>query len=149
MPADLGAQPVQKAAGADLTTQRFHDLAELRINVFVVEQVCAYAELDGRDLSPATVHYWIDDSSQKPVASLRVLGDEDPQRIGRVVTRADARRNNLAQRLMEAVLADLQGPIGLSAQTYLVEWYSRFGFHRSGDPFVEDGIPHQAMLRSS
>jgi len=76
-----------------------------------------------------------------------VLGHEQPQRIGRVVTRSDARRQGLAERLMETVLSDLNGPIGLSAQTYLVEWYQPFDFEPSGDPFDEDGIAHQHMVR--
>jgi ElaA protein len=35
----------------------------------------------------------------------------------------------------------------LDAQSYLVEWYRRFGFERCGEEFLEDGIPHVPMLR--
>jgi ElaA protein len=47
---------VQVTRGPDLTTAALHGLLRLRVDVFVVEQRCAYAELDGRDLDAGTVH---------------------------------------------------------------------------------------------
>jgi ElaA protein len=35
----------------------------------------------------------------------------------------------------------------LDAQTYLHDWYARFGFVRDGADYVEDGIPHVPMRR--
>jgi ElaA protein len=35
----------------------------------------------------------------------------------------------------------------LDAQSPLRAWYERFGFEVSGEPFVEDGIPHLPMSR--
>jgi ElaA protein len=37
--------------------------------------------------------------------------------------------------------------VTLDAQAQLEGWYARFGFARSGQPFVEDGIPHVPMDR--
>ena len=48
---------VRAVRGPDLTTAALHGLLRLRVDVFVVEQRCAYAELDGRDLDPGTVHF--------------------------------------------------------------------------------------------
>ena len=33
----------------DLTIEQFYEIARLRINIFIVEQNCPYAELDGKD----------------------------------------------------------------------------------------------------
>jgi ElaA protein len=38
--------------------------------------------------------------------------------------------------------------IVLDAQTYLFDWYVRFGFVRDGADYVEDGIPHVPMRRA-
>jgi ElaA protein len=38
-------------------------------------------------------------------------------------------------------------PAVLEAQSYLVEWYARFGFAASGEEYVEDGILHTTMTR--
>ena len=36
----------------------------------------------------------------------------------------------------------------LDAQSYLYDWYARFGFVRDGADYVEDGIPHVPMRRA-
>lgn len=51
---------LRRARFAELDARTFHDLARLRERVFVVEQECAYLELDGRDIETGTVHFWIE-----------------------------------------------------------------------------------------
>jgi ElaA protein len=65
-----------------------------------------------------------------------------------VATAVPARGQGLAARLMERAL-DLIGaaPAVLGAQSYLVDWYARFGFVPSGPEYLEDGIPHTPMRR--
>ena len=62
----------------DLGKDQLYAILQLRTEVFVVEQRCAYQEVDGQDLSGDTVHLmaWQDD---KLVAYLRLL---DPQSQG-------------------------------------------------------------------
>jgi ElaA protein len=38
-------------------------------------------------------------------------------------------------------------PVVLDAQTYLVDFYTSFGFVVAGPEFVEDGISHTPMRR--
>ena len=131
----------------DLDPTTFHDLLRLRIDVFVVEQECAYAELDGRDTEPGTRHIWLDGTSG-PVAYLRLLVEPDgSHRIGRVATLAGARGNGLAGVLLDHVHATTPGPLVLDAQTHLVPWYASLGYQRSGGEFLEDGIAHVPMAR--
>ena len=47
----------------DLTPSQLYALLELRVEVFVVEQKCAYPELDGRDLEPETRHFWLESTA--------------------------------------------------------------------------------------
>ena len=37
--------------------------------------------------------------------------------------------------------------IKISAQTYLKNFYNSFGFYEKGNEYLEDGIPHIAMLK--
>ncbi|GJM37374.1 MAG: ElaA protein [Acidimicrobiales bacterium] len=131
---------------AELTTTELHDLLRLRVDVFVVEQACAYPELDGRDAETTTRHIWSADDDG-PTAYVRLLDDGEARRIGRVATRADARGNGLAGELVDHVIVSSSGPWVLDAQSHLSEWYAGRGFVVSGPEYVEDGIPHVPMRR--
>lgn len=142
-----GSYHVRVGGFDDLDPRTAYRLWQLRESVFVVEQECPYAELDGRDLEPGTRHVWVIGGGV-PVAYLRVLDDGDRVRIGRVLVARGHRGRGLAERLMREAL-DLVGdrPSCLDAQSYLAHWYSRFGYRQDGDEFVEDGIPHVPMRR--
>ncbi len=132
----------------ELDPAMLHDLLKLRVDVFVVEQDCAYPELDGRDPEPGTRHLWLDDPDGQPAASVRVLAEPDgTHRIGRVVTRVDARDAGLAGVLLDHVHATTPGRLVLDAQTYLVPWYASLGYEPTGHEFLEDGIAHVPMAR--
>jgi len=152
-PAQLALDTVTPMPPADVTTKAFsdlsafelHELLRLRCDVFVVEQACVYADIDGRDDEPATRHHWID-RGNSIVAYARTLADPDgATRIGRVVTARRSRGEGLAARLVSDIISTNPGRLVLDAQSYLVEWYQRFGFVVAGPEFVEDGIPHVPM----
>lgn len=153
-PSAAGDLDLRIASFADLSTRTLHDLVRLRVDVFVVEQECAYPELDGRDVEPGTRHLWFARDGV-PLAYLRLLADPGPngepgavQRIGRVVVAPEARGEGLAGRLMtEALTVVGARPCVLDAQAHLVDFYARFGFSVSGPEYVEDGIPHVPMRR--
>ncbi len=131
-----------------LDADTLYALLRLRVDVFVVEQECAYPELDGLDTAPGTYHLWLADADG-PVAYLRILAEPDGgARIGRVCTAPRARGAGLGHRLVAAAL-DLVGdrPARLAAQTYATGFYARHGFEVAGAEFVEDGIPHVPMAR--
>ncbi|MEV0394100.1 GNAT family N-acetyltransferase [Polymorphospora rubra] len=136
------------ATFADLDTRTLHDLLRLRVDVFVVEQECAYPELDGRDTEPGTRHLWLARGGT-PVAYLRILADPDGvARIGRVLVAREARGDGLAGRLMtEALRVVGDRPSVLDAQAHLAGFYARFGYTATGPEYVEDGIPHIPMRR--
>jgi len=132
----------------DLDAATVYRLLRVRVDVFVVEQECPYPELDGRDLEPDARQLWAADGDDV-LATLRLLRDPDGcARIGRVATAPAARGSGLAALLMRRAI-ELAGPVDivLDAQSYLADWYARFGFVRDGDDFVEDGIAHIPMRR--
>jgi ElaA protein len=151
----IDAHTVTSKRFDELTTTELHDLLRLRCDVFVVEQACAYPELDGRDTEPGTVHHWIADAAgprADPViaAYLRSLTEPDgTTRFGRIVTAPAARGRGLAAALLEHVGATVPGTIVLDAQSHLADWYRRLGYEVDGAEFVEDGIPHVPMRRSA
>ncbi|HMK12885.1 MAG TPA: GNAT family N-acetyltransferase [Acidimicrobiales bacterium] len=131
---------------AELTPDVLYRILKLRSDVFVVEQECAYADLDGRDMEPDALHLWTE-ADGAVVAYLRVISGPPAgaRRIGRVVTAPGSRGEGLARDLMHKALAETMGSVVLDAQSHLVEWYQQLGFRVAGTEFVEDGIPHVPM----
>lgn len=138
---------VHVACFDELDPRTAYSLWQLRCAVFVVEQDCPYLDLDGRDLEPSTRHVWAADG-ETPVGYLRILDGKDGRRIGRVVVAGSHRGRGLAETLMRRAV-DLIGerPSRLDAQSYLAQWYTRFGYHQTGPEFLDDGIPHVPMAR--
>jgi ElaA protein len=139
---------IKAAHFPDLDVHTLYALLRLRVDVFVVEQHCAYPELDGRDVETGTLHVWLDRDGG-PAAYLRILTEADgARRIGRVCTAAGHRGGGAAARLMaEALRLVGDAPCVLDAQAYLVGFYERLGFVPTGPRYVEDGIPHVPMRR--
>lgn len=139
---------IRSAQGPELTTVDLYALLRLRVQVFVVEQECAYAELDDHDLTPSTRHFW-SVTDGEVVGCLRVLPEGNDQvRIGRVCTHPAVRGRGVASRLMTAALASIgRARAVLAAQVQATGFYARFGFAAEGDEFDEDGIAHIMMRR--
>jgi ElaA protein len=136
---------VVELRGTELEAPTLYDLLRLRAEVFVVEQACAYLDLDGRDLEPGTRHLLANGPDGALLAAVRVLDDGGAARLGRVVTAAAARGSGLASALIRRALDTTGNPVVLSAQAHLADWYATFGFEVDGPDFDEDGIPHRPM----
>lgn len=127
-------------------------LLQLRAEVFVVEQDCAYQDLDGKDEVALHVSAW---DAGECVATARVLPPgvsyAEPS-IGRVVVKESARLTGLGRLLMGHALAAScdrwpTAGVRISAQTYLEAFYRSLGFAPSSEPYLEDGLPHVQMFR--
>ncbi|MEZ1322767.1 GNAT family N-acetyltransferase [Pseudomonas fluorescens] len=140
---------------SDLGKEQLYALLKLRSDVFVVEQKCAYPDLDGQDLEGDTYHLmgWEDDQL---MAYLRLLDPESQGGdvvIGRVITAPKGRGKGLGHEMMEQALKQAekhwpQVPIYLSAQAHLQGYYGRYGFVVAGEEYLEDDIPHIGMRRA-
>ncbi len=134
---------------ADLDAAAAYDVWRLRQDVFVVEQDCAYPDLDGRDTEPGTRHVLLHEDGGELLGYARILDDGDAWRIGRVVIARDGRGQGLADVVMRAAIEECPGrDIVIDAQSPLAGWYASLGFSVEGVEFLEDGIPHLPMRRS-
>jgi ElaA protein len=145
-----GLAALHTATFAELDAATLYALLRLRVDVFVVEQHCAYPEIDGRDTEPDALHVWLADEPTRPLGYLRVLTEPNGvARIGRVAVAGPARGAGLARRLMHAGLEHIgQRPCVLDAQAGLVDFYAEYGFVVTGPEYLEDGIPHVPMRRT-
>ncbi len=131
----------------ELTTRQLHELLRVRMEVFVVEQECAYPEIDGRDMEPDTEHLWVEVGGEV-AALVRVLAGSGVTHVGRVATARQHRGNGYAGRLLRTAIRRCGDvPIEIGAQAHLEQWYRSFGFERSGPDYLEDGIAHLPMRR--
>jgi ElaA protein len=139
---------------AELSPLELHRILQLRSRVFVVEQACAFQDIDEHDLR--AVHIFSDVHPDRPLdGCVRVLPpgvSYAEASFGRLATAPSARRAGLGRMLVVAALSWLDthtsGPVRIGAQSYLERFYRGFGFAPVGEPYVEDGIPHLHMLRA-
>lgn len=158
MPHTITAAPLGQLAALDV-----HQLYKLRVDVFVHEQRCPYAEIDATDADPQTVHLlaW-DADTHELLGTARVfpaapaddaaLADATGAQIGRFALAPAARGTGLGRELLQAAidLGERMRPgqtLYLEAQAGLVDYYASFGFTPIGEPFDDEGVPHQPMLR--
>lgn len=135
----------------ELSGREVYEMLKLRVNVFIVEQNCAYPEIDGYDYE--SIHVFCqDEEGIAAYARLLPAGVKyaDPS-IGRVIIRRDLRGTGLAHKLMERnvqyIIKQWQAErMYLQAQHHLAGFYEKHGFHAVSDPYEEDGIPHVDML---
>ncbi|MGL5336409.1 MAG: GNAT family N-acetyltransferase [Enterovibrio sp.] len=140
----------------ELTNTQLYTLLKLRCDVFVVEQQCAYPELDQHDCHPQTVHI-LGMSQDKLAAYARILPAGvkfDEISIGRVVVDAQYRNLQLGHALMHAAIDKAQQiygkqPITISAQYHLRHFYAKHQFIEISAKYLDDGIEHVNMQRPS
>ena len=136
----------------ELSAAELYSLLKLRSEIFVVEQNCVYLDPDGKDENALHLCGRLPDGT--PVAYARLLApgvSYDEASIGRVAIQIAYRKYGFGKKLMlEAIEKTCQGfhtnHIRISAQQYLLRFYSELGFSIMGDAYMEDGIPHVEML---
>ena len=136
---------------SELTTEELYQILRLRSEVFVVEQDCIYQDLDNKDQK--AIHLYFKENDEI-LAYTRIFKAgyyyENPS-IGRVVVSKKNRGKDVGKKIMidsiEYIKQNIKGKkIELSAQKYLDKFYKDLGFYKTGEDYLEDGIPHQRML---
>ncbi|MEO5908270.1 MAG: GNAT family N-acetyltransferase [Ginsengibacter sp.] len=139
---------------SELTNIELYKILQLRNEVFIVEQNCAYQDCDDYDSKAYHLAAWDHD---KLVAYTRLFGEgvfyPNAASIGRVLTSQSFRGKSLGKQLMTNSIAEVYHlfgnvPIKIGAQLYLKRFYESFSFVQSGDTYLEDGIEHIAMIKS-
>lgn len=135
----------------ELTTTELYQILKLRSDVFIVEQNCAYQDIDEKDLK---CHHLMCLVDGKLAGYTRIvptnLSYKDAS-IGRVVIGSKFRGLGMGKQLMENSIKACEdifkeSKIRISAQLYLLKFYNSLGFKETGNPYDEDGIPHIEMV---
>ena len=136
----------------DLSKDELYAIMHARQEVFIVEQTCWYLDADYKDQEAYHVMAFQNDELGAYTRLLPVgVAYDHYVSIGRVLTRPAFRKKLLGKALMEYSIRQcrlLYGflPIKISAQCYLDRFYNSFGFVKTGEEYLEDNIPHQAMI---
>ncbi len=145
---------------ADLSTSELYEILKARYAVFTQEQGITY--LDEDDIDYFSTHIFIT-RGPKVIAYARLFHEKTETAfnrekyefdsndaifcIGRMLT--TVRHQGFGSRLMHTIIAEAkrQGArtLRIHAQTQVVPFYERFGFHTVGDIFEEANIPHIRM----
>jgi ElaA protein len=141
------------AAFHSLGTEKLYAILKARAEVFVVEQKCAYLDVDGLDPTSFHVIGW--DKPDRVAAYLRLIppgGKSEMPALGRILTTVPYRGKRLGEQLVAMGIDEAKRrypgrAIKISAQLYLEKFYRNFGFIKTSEPYDEDGIPHIDMLR--
>jgi len=138
----------------ELSIHQLYELLQLRQEVFIVEQDCPYLDADNKD--QASYHILGLDTKGKLQAYTRVvppgLSYENYSSIGRVITSSEIRGKKQGVPLMQYSIDKTleQWPdhaIKISAQVYIMKFYNSLGFKEVGEEYLEDDLPHIAMIR--
>jgi ElaA protein len=140
------------AAFSDLRLTELYELLQLRSEVFVVEQACIFQDMDGAD---AKAMHLLATSGGRLVAYARCFAAGvkfKEASIGRVITRSELRGSGAGHVLVRQAIDSITqhfGPqaIRIGAQARLENFYRQHGFETTGEPYIEDEIPHIEMLR--
>ena len=144
---------IHRACFSALTLEQFYQVAQLRQDVFILEQQSIYSDLDGLDQQ--AMHF-LCFPAQQPDAQLvgyaryRQGHQAHEFKIERVVLAKAARGTGLGKRLMQTLLGDIQQQcpkplISLSAQLDAQAFYQLLGFVAQGDSYDDGGIEHITM----
>ena len=122
---------------------------QVREAVFIEEQgVPRDIEWDDRDAT--SEHVLARDGAGSAIGTGRLLVDGH---IGRMAVLADWRNAGVGRAMLERLLEEARRKgmrhLALNAQTQACGFYRRFGFFEEGPEFMEAGIPHQTMVRST
>lgn len=137
----------------ELNTKELYELLRLRSEIFVVEQDCVYQDIDGKDERALHI-LGREDGILVAYTRCFKAGDYfDEAAIGRILVHENYRKLGYGHEITKASIEAIKtyykaDTIKISAQTYLVIFYESHGFKTIGDRYMEDGIPHMAMIKS-
>lgn len=140
---------------AELTVSDLYDLLKLRQDVFLIEQDCLYADLDGWD--DRARHLLACNGAGELVAYCRAFrsGIKYPgASIGRVITAESYRGQGIGHEMIDRSVAfcreqEPKCAIRIVAQSHLKKFYGEHGFECVSEEFEEHGIPHVTLMLTS
>jgi len=135
----------------ELSSDLLYLILKTRQEVFVIEQKCNYLDADNLDQYARHLIGFKDD---KIVAYMRIVDQHKLYNhisFGRILVVKEYRGIGLGIDLMKQAINLISVPGGsivMSAQSYLIDFYIKFGFYTIGEDYLEDNIPHIKMIRN-
>ncbi len=136
----------------ELSLAELYYILQLRSEVFVVEQDCVYQDIDGKDQEALHILGYKNEEIVAYTRCFRPGYYFEQASIGRVVVKESERKFGYGHEIMKASAKAIEEHyqtthIKLSAQQYLTKFYEAHGYEVNGDGYLEDGIPHIAMIK--
>ena len=143
----INSNQVIKKSFNELSKSELYAILALRMQVFCVEQNCPYQDADNNDQDAQHVYI---ESENAIIAYARIIQEKQNEyHIGRVVVAENNRKEGLASIIMKQCITIIKtnkhAKIIISAQSYLKDFYKKFGFENTGHFYLEDDIPHEQM----
>jgi len=138
---------------SDLEAMTLYEILRLRQEIFVVEQSCAFIDNDRFDYAAHHLQLF---SGKELIAYARILPPGSIYKeasIGRVCVATNLRGKGLGKLIFELSLKACfelfpQEKIKIQAQSYLLAFYSSFGFTPITEGYYDTGILHHDMILS-
>lgn len=146
----------------ELTSVDLYHILKARSQVFVVEQNCAYQDIDEADFD--CLHL-VAHQNERLIGYCRIVApsvhkkynhdssaSESMPAIGRVLVLPQHRGKGLARQIMTDAIKychkkyGKKTPIAIAAQTYLIHFYNSLGFIADSDFYLADGLEHVNMI---
>lgn len=128
--------------------KEYEAVISIRKKVFVQEQnVPVNMEFDSYDIKSKHIIVLFND---KPIGCARLRFYDNKIRLERIALLKKYRNKGFGKELLEYLIEYAKKKkikhVAIHAQSYLKNYYKRFGFKVSGKPFKEAGIPHVMMF---
>jgi predicted GNAT family N-acyltransferase len=128
-------------------TEDLSEVFAIRKEVFVEEQsISEEEEFDEFDAQALHLIVYVD---EQPAATGRIWHDGKAFHFGRLAVRKTFRGQKIGDLALRLLLyksfSSGAEVVEISAQTYIVPLYKKFGFKEYGEEYIEAGIPHIAM----
>ena len=134
----------------ELTPLDSMQIYQLRQQVFMLEQECLYADIDGLD--PSCWHL-LGVEEERLISYLRIVPPGfhfDEPGLGRIIVIPEKRGDYIGSELIRTGIQFCQNTypnigISIEAQYHLKSYYEQFGFNALGNIYEVDNIPHIKM----
>lgn len=139
----------------ELSREEIFEIYKLRNEVFIVEQECAYQDLDALDFK--SIHI-LGKSKDKLITYARIIPPEikfkDACSIGRFLVKKEFRGKGYADDMLLFCLNLIESlrvkdvkyeTVRLSSQEYIKDFYAKFGFKEASEVYIEEFRPHLKM----
>lgn len=139
----------------ELTPRELYAIMQLRIDVFVIEQNAVFQDADGKD---PMCHHLMGFDGEELVLYARLVPKgvsyAEHVSIGRIISARHVRGKGLGRVLVQKSIDACNDVFGeqtivIGAQARLERFYNDFGFITTSDVYIEDGIDHVEMTRTS